>query len=388
MDNTQGNQLVVGGADEPDQGGTWLIGKSPEQALLTVSVMDDQGGHARGVKIDGDHAGVDRLAPLLQTIPGLLTSHEVAEHRYLRVVVNGQLAAAADGDGLRGFVRDSSGKFTEHGRFYEDSRLQNLVNSAALFQIASAVVAQKHLADISEKLSEIKAGIDRIESFQQNQRKTKITGTLEYLRSVAPTILEGQLSSSVKVALESSEKELLEIQQHLTIDIRDIATNVLTLKDPDMLGTGGLTRAIRQEQDRLDELAEQWVLCLATRFLACRLLSVSPEEEKLACNRQQLLEQAAAEFLAENGPLSAFRQAVNSRMKSMSSLIESQSTTYANALRLRQWEEDRLPALMLNTQKKLVQLQQVLLPQPHPVVLTLKMKGQECVGAYRLDAVT
>jgi hypothetical protein len=67
----------------------------------------------------------------------------------MEVVINGDLVRAADGHGFRAIAMGAKG-VREHARLFEVKNLQNVVNAAAVWQIASVLVAQKHLADISK----------------------------------------------------------------------------------------------------------------------------------------------------------------------------------------------------------------------------------------------
>ena len=66
----------------------------------------------------------------------------------MEVVINGDLVQASDGDGLRAFAMES-GHIKEHARLFDVQKLQNAINAAAIWQVASVVVAQKHLANAS-----------------------------------------------------------------------------------------------------------------------------------------------------------------------------------------------------------------------------------------------
>ena len=70
----------------------------------------------------------------------------------MEVVVDGTLARAADGSGLLPFVRGPNGRIVEQARLFDAANLQRMVSAAALWQVASVIVAQKHLADISGRL--------------------------------------------------------------------------------------------------------------------------------------------------------------------------------------------------------------------------------------------
>ncbi len=119
---------------------------------------------------------------LLQAVPSLLTFKESAGKQLYEVVINGKLTRAADGIGYRGFSQGPDGKIIEHTRLFEEGKLQNIINATAIWQLASVIVAQKHLADISAKLDEIKNGIRDILQFLDNERKAKVDSIIDYLR--------------------------------------------------------------------------------------------------------------------------------------------------------------------------------------------------------------
>ncbi|MEI6934131.1 hypothetical protein ACOQLP_30475, partial [Klebsiella pneumoniae] len=107
-----------------------------------------------GAMQEQDIAGISRLSPLLQTLPSLATSAHVASHQYMEVIINGPLASVKDGPGFRGFSLGEKG-IKEHAVLLNPDKLSQLVNAGMLLNVASAVLAQKHLADISKKLTEI-----------------------------------------------------------------------------------------------------------------------------------------------------------------------------------------------------------------------------------------
>lgn len=331
--------------------------------------------------IDLGSAGVDRLAPLLQLVPTGMVGGEVAANRYLKVVVNGPLAPAADGNGLRGFVRGPDGRFAEHGRFFEDDRLKHLVSGAAIFQLASVVVAQKHLADISRKLSEIQEGVARIEAFQRNERKAGINGTLTYLQQVAPVVLAGTLSSSVRDELEASERALSAIQDHIHTDLRTAIADVQTLKNPGTFSTNDLTKTLKSRQSDFEELAQQWNLCLAARYVACRLVCSYPGEQMLVERRQQTLDRLTQVLPGPDGLLRQFSATVSARGAQLKALTDTQAEIQANQERLRLWDVDRAPAIESHGHATFGQLGRLLQENAQPVALVLEMRGDEVVRA-------
>lgn len=363
------------------EGASLMIGAGEGTPALSATVLSTLDSSRPLQPLDLGTTGVDRLAPLLQLVPTGLVGGEVAANRYLKVVVNGPLSPAADGNGLRGFVRGPNGQFTEHGRFFEDDRLKNLVSGAAIFQLASVVVAQKHLADISRKLSEIQDGVARIEAFQRNERKSGINGTLKYLQQIAPVVLAGTLSPSVRDELEASERALSAVQDHIFTDLKTAISEVDSLKDPGTFGSIELTKALKSRQSGFEELAQQWNLCLAARFVACRLVCCYPGEQMLVERRKQALDQLTQVLPGPDGLLRQFSATVSRRGDQMKALTDTQAEIQANQERLRLWDIDRAPAIESEGQVALGQLGRMLQENAQPVALVLEMHGDRVVRA-------
>ena len=89
-----------------------------------------------------------------------MTAAEIANKHIMEVVIHGDLAKAADGNGLRAFLRATNGGITEHARLYHADSLSKLVNAAAVWQIVP--FAQKHLADINKKLEALQNSVNNL----------------------------------------------------------------------------------------------------------------------------------------------------------------------------------------------------------------------------------
>ncbi|WP_398499729.1 hypothetical protein [Variovorax sp.] len=364
----------------------WHIGTTVDRPIVSASILPGSVWKAKARAVGrGQAAGIDRLAPILQAVPGLSAALEQNGAEYVRVVVNGPLAAAADGNGLRGWVHDGR-RITEQARFYEDPKLQNLVNSAALFNIASAVVAQKHLADISERLEAIEKGVAAIHGFLKDARLAEVNGAIAYLRQVAGTVMTGGQTPSIRQKLEDFEASLTSIQHHLESDLRELRDGIQTMKDPGKLGTSGMAAALQSLQPKLLELIDQWKLCHAARMAACQLVSAFPGEEALVQVRQRVLAECAAAFLAEAGVVEQVRTAMRARTQEMSSIIESKSETYARQLSLERWETSSLQPVLQRARQEVSGADVLLSFQEQPeVVLALRMGSQDRLEAYHLD---
>ena len=124
---------------------------------------------ATPLAFDGTSKVVSRLIePLMQVAPSVGTAVMAGNSKLMEVVINGPLLAASDGNGLRAIAK--AGKGFEHARLFEPKNLQNVANAAAIWQIVSAVVAQKHLADISATLQRMENKVASIQASLEDAR--------------------------------------------------------------------------------------------------------------------------------------------------------------------------------------------------------------------------
>lgn len=219
-----------------------VIGQIPSAPLITIESFPDLEAFQNAKPIDArSNKPISKLNALFQAAPALLVAGEAHGKRLMEVVINGDLVRAADGNGLRAYAR-SDGRITEQARLYEAEKLSDMINAAAVWQIASVVVAQKHLADISQKLDDLKNGVDHISEFLDNQRRARIESTYEYLRQAYVALEGGDLPQSVRNQLEDCERDLLEIQRHLSMEYQQKIDK--KVEHSEQFGTEDLTKDI------------------------------------------------------------------------------------------------------------------------------------------------
>lgn len=126
-----------------------IIGTSPKSPLVAIEALPSLEEFETGKQLDAQsNTSIYRLTTLCQSVPSLLVAKEASGKHLMEVVINGDLVQASDGDGLRAFAMES-GHIKEHARLFDVQKLQNAINAAAIWQVASVVVAQKHLANAS-----------------------------------------------------------------------------------------------------------------------------------------------------------------------------------------------------------------------------------------------
>jgi hypothetical protein len=237
-----------------------------------------------------------RLSAGLQAVPALLVEEGHRGKRLMEVVINGDLVRAKDGAGLRAWAVDANSKISEHAKLFEADKLQTLVNTAALWQVASVVVAQKHLADISAKLDEIRKGVQDVSHFLDEARRSQVTGTYKYLEQAVSAIEKGELSPAIRAELESCERQLIQVEHHLQQELMRRCTQPVEHKE--MFGTSELQRDTLTKYESLNDLAQDMRLTLKTRALAWYVLSLYPGEPALKRARMEALLQSAGEVEA------------------------------------------------------------------------------------------
>ena len=273
--------------DEGPEPLSQIILASGGQEVLSITVMDD----SVGTSLDRDRlvkiplkaiAGtLGRLSePLAQAAPSLLVATAANSSKLMEVTINGQLLAAADGNGLRAIAK--SGKGFEHARLYEPSNLQNLANAAAIWQIASIVVAQKHLADISATLKRVESKVDGVQSFLEESRSAVIHSTMDYLGSAKSAIEQGEFLERTRLQMELFDTELNRVGKTL---VSQIERQLEMELEKDNFGCEGEYTSGLEKHRKLGVLVDELLLCNEVRLANWYLCSVYPDNSTLLQER-------------------------------------------------------------------------------------------------------
>ena len=274
--------------------------------------------------------GFSNIASVVaQAAPALMTAKELAGKNIMEVVIHGNLAKAADGNGLRAFSKSTNGKFIEHARLYHADSLSNIVNTAAVWQIASIVVAQKHLADINKKLEDLHDGVNRINDFLQVERTTRIQAIYESLKEKTEALAHTKQEQVVNIInssiLSKYDDDLKQIYLHVRADFEKYGTEKVEHKET--FGTADLKIDIENKINELEKLAELAFLCLNLRLLCCNLMGYLGGLEHL----KDLIQQKIMEELENLKILSShIKDGIETEINTMSSWVNSAQKTINN----------------------------------------------------------
>ncbi|EFK3892911.1 hypothetical protein K6633_19615 [Escherichia ruysiae] len=362
----------------------WVFENEKSQRVLTVSSIALNKITHPDTLVRHDITEISRLGPLLQTLPSLATAAHIASHHYMEVIIDGALAKVKDGSGYRGFSLGGKG-IKAHAVLLNPDKLNQLVNAGILLNVASAILAQKHLADISNKLTQIIETIREISAFQNNARKSEIVGAIQYLQQITPVVIEGQSSPEIRQMLEAIEKDFSTLQDHLLTDIAFAGEKVASINDGSFFSSATITSKIQAQQKIIEERTMEWDLAMKVRGQALHLVSHSEGQTMLVERRQQAIEHHYAQF---DTVISKVEKQLQSRIDSISAVAEQANTTSANKVILRKWCNNRLmpqKVAIKEASQAFDQFQQNMLDKPLQTSrMLVEMKDGKPVKCYAL----
>lgn len=365
-------------------GNRWVFENEKSQRVLTVSSIALNEITHPNTLVQHDIAEISRLGPLLQTLPSLATAAHIASHHYMEVIIDGALAKVKDGSGYRGFSLGEKG-IKAHAVLLNPDKLNQLVNAGILLNVASAILAQKHLADISNKLTQIIETIREISAFQNNARKSEIVGAIQYLQQITPVVIEGQSSPEIRQMLEAIEKDFSTLQDHLLTDIAFGGEKIAAINDGSFFSSATITSKIQAQQKTIEERTMEWDLAMRVRGQALHLVSHSEGQTMLVERRQQAIEHHYAQF---DTVISKVEKQLQSRIDSISAVAEQANTTSANKVILRKWCNNRLipqKAAIKEARQAFDQFQQNMLDKPLQTSrILVEMKDGKAVKCFAL----
>lgn len=270
-----------------------VLGEDIQRPGVRIVPLSDEERFRAAKALPADSGLAGRLSAGLQAVPSLLVEEGHRGKQLMEVVINGELIQAKDGMGMRAWAVDANNRISEHAKLFDAENLQTMVNAAAIWQVASVVVAQKHLADISAKLDDIRKGVQDVAYFLDEERRAKVSGTYEYLELAASAIAKGELSPAIRSELESCDRELLQIQHHLQHELERRCSQAIEHKE--LAGTGDLEKETVAKYEKLQVLANDIRLTLKARALVWYVLSLYPGEPALKQARMEGLLRSTAE---------------------------------------------------------------------------------------------
>ena len=212
-------------------------------------------------------------------------------------------------------MRDAAtGKFVEHGRFYDAKTLKEVIALSVGFQAVSVLVGQAHLAAINQKLTAIQDGIDNIISFLENQRQAKIKAIFQHLSEYGMAVSNGELSESYRTSIEQIDLDLKAFFIELESEISQKTKKLKDYKDTEKFGCANLYNEIVETSEHIDKLTNLLFVCVQCRIMACQLLCYFPNTATISEIRIGQIKSDVGRITGTDGVLELAREAVLSRV--------------------------------------------------------------------------
>lgn len=296
-----------------------------------------------------------------------------------------KLVQAKDGSGAIGAVyKEGSKKFGAQARFHEAENLKSVVTTGLVLNIASQVLAQKHLADINERLKAIEQQVKGIQEFLERSRFAKIEAFQKHLQRVGILLGQGErVHPDTLHLLAQKAQEVRADVTHIHFDLDDAHQEVRDFDCSSRFGSNDLRVALQKKIDRVSHLQREYLLGMQCLLMANLILFV-----KHGGNKEFVLagEAYLAELSSEPGLLNQWgitKRYVDWHLSKMKPLFELAKSTQANA-QLVEAKVVRVQQLMAQDAEQIHQLQQRLVHAQNPRVL-LEMEGGQIVRGYYLS---
>ncbi|WP_158932677.1 hypothetical protein [Acidisphaera sp. S103] len=259
-----------------DDGADALVVQTEDgHSILSLATLPDAG--TRGwCGPENSRKAMNALTPILKAIQPYLSAEQMLKGGdYVRVTLppGGALSFSEKLGHFVGVAKGHKGLVR-----LDPISAVSLVSPAVLLTLASAMAEQKKLEDIEKSLDEIKSSLKDVSKFQQNERRSVLTGSIRYFRQVAASVLTGELVSEVLHEIERHEVELVRVQEHLIEDIRAQIATLHAIKK-DGWGSGKYVKAIQEAQAILDRMYDEALLCIRARACGYQLLCAYPGRE-------------------------------------------------------------------------------------------------------------
>lgn len=372
-------QSPVAPLAEPERP-TRITVASGDEPVMSLAVLDPKSAK----KLTKDASALDMkmfgrtLEPVMQVAPSMAVAAKAGSTQLMEVVINGPLVKAADGNGFRAMTMGADG-IKENARLFQPDGLQNLANAAMVWQIASVIVAQKHLADISKTLKRVEEKVAGVQSMLEEQRAALIKSALNYIETTRSAMQKGEFLERTRDKLEDFEIQLE--QAGLTL-VQQIRRELKLELDKDTAGCEGEYKSALAKHTAIAERLQELVTCVEVRLANWYLCSLYPDRSNMLEGRMRQING----FLGEVRELqSAVDVTLNSDCRQIDATFTSDETIQKRRAHVRSEAEKGTKALSSGSQRcKLIlkRVEQAALDHDSPSRILVEMSDGRPKAIY------
>ena len=294
-----------------------------------------------------------------------------------------QLVQAKDGSGAIGAVlKPGTNKIGAQARFQEAENLKSMVNVNLLFNLASQLLAQKHLADINERLQVIEQKVDAIKNYLEAERFSKIQTLRERLHIIAQLLSSGdEITKDTLLNLAKSAEEVRANVIHIKKDIDDAHSELEHFDSVSLFGSNDLRDQLKEQLNKIERLQREYLIGMQCLLMANLVLFI-----KHGGNKEFVLssELYLKELHDTNGFITKWeknKRKIACHLSKMKPLFERAMSSQANALQV-QHSVDRLDKLLGIDAEHITQLHARIQAAQSPQVLLEIVDGKIQRGRY------
>lgn len=294
-----------------------------------------------------------------------------------------KLVQAKDGSGAIGAVfKEGTKTIGAQGRFHEATALKSAVNTGLLLNIASQALAQKHLADINERLKSIETQVKGIKEFLEESRFAKIQVFQEHLQRIGKILRNRDeiLPETLQALMHKAQDVRAEVV-HIRRDLEKTQQQVKNFDSNSWFGSNDLRVALQEKVKRIGHLQREYLLGMQSLLVANLILYI-----KYGGNKEfvHASEYYLAELQYENGVLPQWDETMRriaEHLSKMKPVFELTKSTQANA-QLVESSVAKVQQIITQDLNQVRQLQQRIVDAQIPRILFEVENGQVTRGHY------
>lgn len=341
---------------------------------------------ARKIELDKelDQQSISQLNSLLSLVPSSVSAIAGNANNLMTCSFDfSKLVQAKDGTGAIGAVfKDGTNKIGAQARFNEASTLKSAVNTGLLLNLASQVLAQKHLADINERLRSIEEKVKGIQEFLETSRFTKIQTFQEHLQRIGLLLQRGEdVLPETLIILANKAQEVRAEVSHIRYDLEKAQQDLDVFDSESLFGSSDIRDLLNEKVKRFGNLQREYLVGMQGLLVANLILYI-----KNGGNKEFVYagDYYLAELQTDEGLLAKWRQAVRRvqfHLSKMKPVFEFAKSTQANVLMVENYVAKVQQIIDGNTQE-IRFLQQKIVDAQRPRIMIEVQDGRVVRGNY------
>ncbi|OYQ73918.1 hypothetical protein [Wohlfahrtiimonas sp. G9077] len=271
---------------------------------------------------DMPQAQINRLNSLLSAAPGLANFAELQRGGYVFCDIPfDQLANSKAVDGAkRGIMHGADGKIQQHVNLSEAETLQKINITGLVWSGLSVAVAQKHMQDISEKLTSIISKLDSIRDEVEQVQADKLKGQIKYIQSFLQQNTSS-LSLQELSSIENCLKENYELANTFKRRFGVIMSEVTSDNSSGFFSRKQYRNGVFEQANKISALLTHYVQTMFLRITLNALLYANSKENK--DRFVQIAQEAIKEIDMFGQSLRIVRQHLQSKIELSNALLSS-----------------------------------------------------------------